>query len=316
MTKNVLGIDVSKKKIDTYLMIGEKGFAKQFDNTEKGMKLLGGWLRSLHVEQVHVCLEATGTYHETAAQALYDAGHIVSVVNPFQTASYGGAELRRNKTDKIDAQKLARFCRQENPREWHPLPPEMMHLQALTRRIGALEEMIRMEQNRRGTAPKQARKSIDRVIALLRKEIESLQKEVNDFIKRNPDLREQKDLLTSIPGIGDKSALLLLSEIDFDRFDSARSVAAFAGVTPAKSDSGTSRHSTRMSKIGSARVRSGLFMSAVVATHHNQIVKEFASRLAENGKTKMQIVCAAIRKLLHIAFGVLKHHTPYTSNPT
>ena len=98
------------------------------------------------------------------------------------------------------------------------------------------------------------------------------------------------------------------------RYDSARQIAAYAGVTPKKSESGTSLKQTKLSKLGNGRIRKGLYFPAIVATKHNSIINEFANRLEKNGKTKMQIVCAAMRKLLHIAFGVLKHKSPFNPN--
>lgn len=129
-------------------------------------------------------------------------------------------------------------------------------------------------------------------------------------------MKDQHRLLQTIPGIGEKTANLLLAEIEFARYRSAREVAAYAGVTPKRKESGTSLHSTNLSKMGNRRVRKGLYFPAIVAAKHNEIVKEFANRLGNNGKTPMQIVCASIRKLLHIAFGVLKHKTPFDANLT
>ena len=316
MTKNVLGIDVSKKKIDVYLMIGEKGFAHQFDNSQSGLKALCDWLGLRQAGKVHACLEATGTYSDLAAQTLHEAGHTVSVVNPSRILHFAKSKLRRNKTDKADAQLIAGFCRGESPREWHPPSRQMQDLRALTRRIEALEAMLQMERNRlEGASSPVARGSVGRVTAMLEEEIRALREEIGRFIDGDDDMGEQKQLLRSIGGIGDKTATLLVSEIEFERFDSARSLAAFAGVTPARRHSGTSLCSTQISKVGSARLRARLYFPAIVAMKHNPVLKEFADRLADKGKAKMQIVCAVMRKLLHIAYGVLKNRTPFTPNP-
>jgi len=105
-----------------------------------------------------------------------------------------------------------------------------------------------------------------------------------------------------------------LSEIEFERYDSARAIAAQAGVTPRKRQSGTSLKQTSLSKLGNARIRRALYFPAITAKQHNEIIKEFARRLKNNGKTPMQIVCAAMRKLLHIAFGVLKHKRAFDAS--
>ena len=222
--------------------------------------------------------------------------------------------MQRNKTDKADARLIADFCLTQNPPSWFPPPPQVAELQAFTRRIEALEEMLAMERNRFEVAPATTQASITRIITTFEQEIASLQKSIKEHYEQNPALKGQRQLLETIPGIGEKTANLLLAEIDFARYTSAREVAAFAGVTPQKQESGTSLKGTRLSKMGPGRIRKGLYFPAIVATGHNQIVKEFARRLKENGKTPMQIVCAAMRKLLHIAFGVLKHKTPFVAN--
>ncbi len=314
MVMSVLGIDVSKNKLDVFLLLEEKAVAGQFENGAKGFKKLKSWLKFNKSGEVHVCLEATGSYSEGVAAYLYEAGYGVSVMNPARIKSYGASKLQRNKTDRADARLIADFCLTQKPSLWQPPSAEMQELQAITRRIEVLEEMLQMEKNRLEMAPRKTRTSIKRMIRSIEKEIAELGQESKDHIDRHPGLKEQSDLLRSIPGIGEKTAQTLLSEIDFTRFDSARAVAAQAGVTPKKGQSGSSLNKTALSKMGNARLRKALYFPAITATGRNPLVKEFADRLAANGKAKMQIVCAAMRKLLHIAFGVLKHKTPFNPN--
>ncbi len=286
----------------------------KIDNSASGCKLLAAWLKSLHRELVHVCLESTGTYGDLVANSLHDAGHVVSVVNPLRIKAYAVSRLSRNKTDKVDARLIAGFCQTQNPKQWFPPSPQVVKIQALSRRIEALEEMLQTEKNRLDVSPKDTRSSINRVIKTLEKEIESLGKQIKDHIDQDPKLKNQNDLLKTIPGIGEKTSQMLLGEIDFERFDSARDVAAYAGVTPKQRKSGTSLNYTKLSKMGNSRLRKGLYFPAIVAGQHNQVIKAFAKRLANNGKSGKQIVCASIRKLLHIAFGVLKNQTPFDPN--
>jgi len=314
MSKNILGIDIAKLKIDVALLSESKTLTKQFDNSPKGFKLLQAWLKSLQISQVHACLEATGTYGDAVADFLHENGHFVSVVNPFSIKGYASSKMQRNKTDKADARLIADFCLTQNPVQWFPPAPPVIELQALTRRIEVLEEMLQMEKNRLDVSPPKTNPSIKRIIKNFEQEIENLQKSIKEHINQNPDLKEQSKLLQTIPGIGEKTAQLLLAEIEFSRYDSARQIAAYAGVTPKKSESGTSLRQTKLSKLGNGRIRKGLYFPAIVATGHNNIINEFANRLEKNGKTKMQIVCAAMRKLLHIAFGVLKHKSPFNPN--
>lgn len=311
MSKSVLGIDVAKKKLDVCLMFDSKVLMKKFDNTMKGFRLLQGWLASLKIEQVHACLEATGSYGEAVCEYLYERGHRVSVVNPLRIKKYAESDLRRNKTDAADARTIAEFCRNKNPKDWHPLPPEIKQLQALTRRIEVLDRLVISEQNRLEAAPEAVRPSLRRVIADLKKEIQNVQRLIKDHIDNHPDLKQQSDLLQTIPGIGEKTARILLGEIEFRSFESARALAAFVGVTPQKAQSGTSLDWTKLSKLGSGRIRKALYFPAIVAVKLNEVVKTFARRLRENGKTPMQIIGAAMRKLVHIAFGVIKNNRPF-----
>ncbi len=238
----------------------------------------------------------------------------MAVVNPFRIKGYAKSKLARNKTDKADARLIADFCLTQEPAQWFPPSPEVQHLQALTRCIEVVEEMLLMEQNRFEVSPTQTQSSIKRIIKTFEQEIKELQSQIKTHIDDHPHLKEQSELLQSIPGIGAKTAQLLLSEVEFARYSSARAVAAQAGVTPRKAQSGTSLNSTKLSKLGNRRIRKGLYFPAIVAAQHNKIIKEFARRLEENGKTSMQIICASMRKLLHIAFGVLKHKRPFDSN--
>lgn len=311
MSKNILGIDVAKRKLDVALIFATRVLTKQFDNSPKGFKLLNAWLKSLHITQVHACLEATGPYGDAVALYLHQAGHFVSIVNPFRIKGYASAKLNRNKTDTADARLIADFCLTQNPDQWFPSEPQVIELQAFTRRIEMLDEMLQMEKNRLNVSPSKTKQSIKRIIKTLEKEIEHLRANIKEHINQNPDLKQQDMLLQTIPGIGEKTSHLLLAEITFSRYSSARQVAAFAGVTPRKRKSGTSLDQTYLSKQGNGRVRKALYFPAIVATRYNKIINQFASRLEKNGKAPMQIVCASSRKLLHIAFGVLKTKTPF-----
>jgi len=315
MEKTVLGIDVGKKFLDVFLMFDEKKVLQhKFANSPKGFKLLAGWLASLRITQVHACLEATGVYGEAVAEFLYEKGHRVSVVNPLRIKSYANSDLQRNKTDSADARTIAAFCLVKDPGDWHPMPAEVKHLQELSRRLESLADMLGSENNRLESSSPRVRPSVKRMIRTLEKEIENVRRLIKEHIDDHPDLKQQSDLLQSIPGVGEKTAQLLLSEIEFSRFDSARSVAAQAGVTPGRRQSGTSINWTRLSKIGNGRIRKALYFPAITAIKHNEIVRTFASRLSQNGKAPMQVICAAMRKLLHIAFGVLKNNQPFDPN--
>jgi transposase len=314
MAKIVLGIDVSKNTLDVALIFETRTLCKQFKNSLEGFKLLAAWLESLQITRVHACLEATGTYSEAVALFLHEQGHRVSVVNPLRIKGYAQSNMQRNKTDRLDARLIATFCLTQEPDEWQPPSAAVKHLQSLVRRVEVLEEMLQAEENRLTNVAPQIKSSIERIITLIKEEIGELERQIKQHISQNSNLKEQSELLQTIPGIGARTANLLLSEIEFERYSSARSIAAQAGVTPRKRQSGTSLKQTGLSKLGNARLRKALYFPAIVARQHNEVIKEFAKRLKKNGKTPMQIVCAAMRKLLHIAFGVLKHKRAFDAS--
>jgi transposase len=316
MTLSILGIDISKLKFDVALLrAGGKFKHRVFPNTPAGFLQLSAWLMKQKVERVHACLEATGTYSEAVATYLSDAGHTVSVVNPAAIKAYGQSRLSRTKTDKADASLIAQFCQERRPPQWQPLPVEIRELQSLVRRLDALLEMRQMEANRlEVTADAGAIiNSLVGHLAFLDDEIARTEQLIRSQIGTHPDLRNQRDLLLSIPGIGDTTAAKLLGEImDVKLYDSARQLAAFAGLVPRLHVSGSSvRRKARLSKIGAPRLRKALYFPAIVAMRHNPHIKVMSERLKERGKCPMQIIGAAMRKLVHLAYGVLKSGKPF-----
>jgi transposase len=311
-----LGIDVSKAWLDVLLLREalpvEKG---HFDNSQQGFRQLQHFLKKRKIKMLHACLEATGYYGAEVALFLHEAGYVVSVVNPARIKAYAESQLNRTKTDAGDAALIADFCRTQQPEAWTPPPLEQQELQALVRHLENLQDMRQQEINRRqaGIPSETILKTLDEHIAFLDQQLADLLRLIHDHVDRHPHLRQQRDLLTSIPGIGDLTAFKLLAEIvDVHAFDSARQLAAFAGLTPRERRSGSSVHGrSRLSKRGSPRLRNALYFPAIVALRHNPILHTFAQRLLAAGKSKMQVVAALMRKLLHLVFGILKSGRPF-----
>lgn len=312
--ETVLGIDIAKAKFDVALQ-GPDGRVrrKSCANTPAGFRELEGWLRRHGATHVHACLEATGTYGEALATWLFDTGHRVSVVNPMVIHAFAASQLSRTKTDRTDAALIARFCATQQPSAWTPTPREIRELQALVRRLDALHEMRTQELNRRasGAATTAVARSIATVIETLTDEIEAVQRQIRDHFTQHPGLRSQRDLLTSIPGIGEATAAVLLAELFDKRYSSARQAAAFAGVVPRIVESGTMRRPGRLSKIGPGRLRKALYFPALAALRCNPALQPLRVRLRAKGKVPMVIIGAAMRKLIHIAYGVLKSQRAY-----
>jgi len=315
MTTSPLGIDISKRKFDARL-VREGGRLRHrvFPNTEAGFSQLSAWLSKHQVERTHACLEATGTYGEALATYLHEAGHTVSVVNPAAIKAYAQSRLSRAKTDKADATLIAQFCHERRPPAWRPPAAEVRDLQALVRRLDSLAEMRQMEANRLEVAATAAvKESLAGHLAYLDQEVARTEELIRSHLDSHPGLRGQRDLLLSIPGIGGTTAARLLAEImDVKLYESARQLAAFAGLAPRLHESGSSvRRKARLSKAGAPRLRKALYFPAVAATKYNPYVRDLSGRLRSRGKCPMQVIGAAMRKLLHLAYGVLKSGKPF-----
>jgi transposase len=311
-----LGIDVSKDSFHVELSVNDKPRHRRFANRTAGFAELGAWLAKHTALPVHACLEATGTYSEALALYLHAQGHTVSVVNPVQIKAFGQSELLRNKDDRPDAALIRRFCEKQRPAAWTPPAAHFRELQALTRHLENLLETQQQQLNRlETTTTKSVLKSLRKLVTHLETEIKRTEQQIQDQVDRHPELKQQCQLLESIPGIGKRTATRLLAEIEnITQYKSARQVAAYAGLTPKNNRSGTKRSPTHLSKTGNARVRKALFLPAMVAKQHNPLVRSFCERLARHGKNKMQLVGAAMRKLIHIAFGVLKSGKVFDPN--
>jgi len=316
-----LGIDIAKNSFDVALIKDDrKPSHKVFANTTIGHQQLLAWLHSHDAEIVHAALEATGTYGETLAAVLVTAGHTVSIVNPAQIKAFAQSQLSRTKTDKADAILIARFCQSYRPPAWTPQTPAVRELQALVRRLESLSEMFHMEKNRleknrlkAGGLTQTVANSIQEHLNFLETAIKQTREQIKNHIDQDPFLKEQKELLVSIPGIADTTAAVLLAEIgDVSLFDSAGKVAAFAGLVPRIRQSGSSvRSHSRLSKIGTSRLRRALYFPAMVALRFNPLIQALGKRLKAKGKSKMLIIGAAMRKLLYLVYGILKSAKPF-----
>jgi transposase len=316
-----LGIDIAKRSFAAALIAPEARTRHQsFDNTRAGFDQLAAWLRHHATGHVHAALEATGTYGDALALFLHQTGVRVSVVNPARIHAFAQSELARTKTDKTDAAVIARFVSTQHPPAWTPPPPERRQLQALVRRVEALQAMRQAEANRLelASADSLVAPSLREHLAHVDAQLGQLRRLITIHLHDHPSLQQQHDLLVSIPGIGALTAIKLLAELpSVDTLPTARQAAAHAGLTPRHRQSGTSvRGRSRIAKTGNARLRHALYMPAIVAMRANPLLRQFAERLRAAGKAPRQIICAVMRKLLHQAYGVLKHATPFNPNHT
>jgi transposase len=262
-------------------------------------------------------MEATGIYHEQLATFLYKAGAKVSVVNPAQVKFYAQGLGVRSKNDKKDSVVLARYGSRENPKLWQPEAQEIRTLKALLARFDGIEKDLQREKNRQekaviSLAPDEVIYSLAQMIGLLETEQQRLEKLIEEHINKHNNLKENKVLLESIPAVGNVIATRMLMVIGSRQFDDAHQCAAYLGLVPVQYESGSSvKGRAKLSKAGNPVIRAKLYMAAVVAIRYNPDIKAQYERLTSKGKSKMSALGAAMRKLVHICFGVLKHQQPY-----
>ena len=315
-----LGVDVSKAKLDVALLSAAGKFrSKVFANDGPGFKSLLAWIESNVPEGkagVHVCMEATGTYHEALALFLHDQRVAVSVVNPLLVKRFAEINRLRNKTDEGDAKCLARFCDMTAPELWEAPSPGVRALQALVTRLDTLLAMRQGELNRLDVAHETVQSSIRHVIASLDGEIEAVRRQIRKTIDDDPELSQRDELLQSIPGLGDKTIPQLLAYIGRpERFKSVKALIAYASLTPMIRQSGTSldrRKGTHPH--GHRELKRALYYPAMVAGKYNPLVAAFWNRLKAQNKPGKVIVVACMHKLLAIAYGVLKSKKPFNAD--
>jgi len=261
-------------------------------------------------------MEATGVYHEALAYALEAQGFLVSLVNPAFIRDFAKGLGSRHKTDKKDSLILARYGALVQPDRWVPEPEEIRALKALLARLSALEKDLQRELNRREKAEISQSSavvldSITVMVDQLRQEVARVRQQIDDHIDRHPDLKSDRELLSSIPAIAQVMSREMLGVLRGRDFNNAGQVAAFMGLVPKLQESGQWRGRTTLTKNGNSRLRAKLYLAAVVATKHNPDVRAQYQRLLKAGKTKMQAIGAAMRKLVQICYGVLKHQSEY-----
>lgn len=316
-----IGIDVSKASLDICYLEdhGDLRFKRyQVSNDKTGYKTLLTWLKKVTKKtfsDIQVTLEATGVYHLNLAKFLKQKQLIVCVINPLQAKYYAKGLGMRAKTDRLDSIMLARYGWERNPVEWQPAPEELLALRAMNLRLEAVEQDIRREKNRLESAEladhsKAVVKLIKLSIRQLEKQADKLVELIDKQIQSDEQLTKNRCLLESINGIGPVTSRYLIAEIYEGRFVSASQCAAYMGLVPIPEQSGN-EHKTKLSKAGNRTLKSKLYMAAISAKKHNPTLKAHYDRLIARGKCKMSALCAVMRRLVQISFGVIKHQKAF-----
>lgn len=276
-----IGVDIGKHYFDASID-GQTG-TKRFDNDEKGFKAFLKWIAPF--EERHVAMEATGNYSMPLAIFLYEKDIHVSIINPAQIKYYAQAQLKRVKTDPEDAKVIADFCKTQSPKLWQPSRDLVARLQQWLGFKHLLEQQKLQLQNQMNSHMDEELKQIQaQQLAEFTQQIKQLDKRLKKWVKADEVLNRDVSLLETIDGIGTNSAMNMLASIeDIGRFDKAKQLACYAGLTPRIRRSGTSVNSSSISKTGNHKLRKALYMPAIAALRFNPVIKCFAQRLKQNG---------------------------------
>jgi transposase len=299
-----IGVDVSKERLD--VAVGSSGETISFANSEDGIALLSDFIKPQ--APALVLFEATGGWEMNAVHHLAAQGLPLVVLNPRQVRDFAKATGQLAKTDAIDARVLARFGQAVRP-EVRPLKPEELRkLDALITRRRQIVEMIIAEQNRRGSAPEWIRPDIEELIAILKKRLAAINRELNKLIRKSPLWREKDRILQSFPGVGPVTASTMIAALPELGSLNRRQIAALVGVAPLNCDSGTHKGKRKIWG-GRADIRSVLYMCAVTAARCNPVIREIYQRLLRAGKPNKVVRTACMRKVLVILNAMMRSKT-------
>lgn len=320
MSKNVVyvGIDIGSEELWVSL---DRFKPRKFAHHVKGMRSLYRWAsKASNGGYLHFCMEATGVYSISAASMLV-AEHeaLVSIVNPAQIAAFARVQMKRSKTDQVDAEVIRSFAQSQNPPIWKPASKPLRQLTSLVTQADAIRDSLGQWRNRRHAQkfipdlPNEVRKvqrSIERSLVTQLKKIETA---ISNLCAQESSLAHQVALLCTIPGVAHRSAVKLLAYgQEWLTETSAKALTAYAGLAPHHYQSGSSvKGKSRIDKRGNPKLRKTLYMPALVAAYHNPVLKEFYGRLINNGKPKKLALVAVMRKLLIISRAILITKTTF-----
>ena len=312
---NQAGIDVANKTFDTQRRSGEVLSRREFSNSNSGHRQAIAWLQR-GADGARVCLEATGIYHLQLALALDRAPGIeVMVVNPRASRRFAEAQMVRAKTDRVDAAILLQYVERMPFTVWAAPAEQLLELQSLAHRLDQLKKEQARERSRLHAAQRAgkhthpAQQDIREHLRYLQCHAERIQAAAIALMQQHESLAEDLQLLDSVPGIAELSAMKLIAELGVlaEGLSPAQWVAQ-AGLDPRPQESGTSvRSPRRISKQGNPRLRAALFLPALAAIRSDPNVNAFYNALLARGKPKMQAITAVMRKLLHAIWGILQH---------
>jgi transposase len=308
-TYSYVGIDVSAERLDLHVLPTEQHQSLVYDNA--GVTQLVSFLQQ--GKPTLIVVEATGQLEIRVVAALAAAQLPVVVVNPRQIRDFARGLGLLAKTDRIDAYVLARFAESVHP-EPRVLPSEQHQaMQELVTRQRQLVEMRGAESNRlTRTRTTRVRSNLQIHLDWLDKQIQDLDRQIRQLITESPVWREKDQLLQSVPGVGPKMSSVLVAHLPELGQPNRRQIASLVGLAPFNHDSGKWR-GKRFIGGGRRKVRCALYMSSLVASHHNPVIQALRRRLESQGKPFKVVLTACMRKLLIILNAMVKNGTHWNS---
>lgn len=304
-----VGVDVGKAQLDLYLL--ERDRALTAPNDDHAIASLIRRLRRYRLERI--VIEATGRLELPFVRAALAAGLPVVVVSPLKIRRFADAIGQLAKTDEIDARLIARFAAAVKPLARSASDANAQALKDLVVRRRQLVSLRTMEKNRRQVMPQELKSGIDRIIKTLDRELKRLEQLIDHAVDQHAPSRHKRELLTSMPGIGNSVAATLLGDLPELGSLNRREIASLTGVAPFNRDSGKLRGKRRI-RGGRAHSRTALYLSAMVATRFNPDIKRFYERLVSSGKHKKVALTACIRKIVTALNAMLRDNTPWQSS--
>jgi transposase len=313
MSIHTFGVDISAR----WFEVAHGQEVRRFTNTSSGITACLAWLATFGMA-VRVGMEETGSYHLPLATALHAAGHVVLVCNPLSIARYSQAVLARTKTDATDARRIARFCEAHAVAPWTPASPAQQHLRALlTARETLVQERLRLS-NRQHAAGYTTTEALVTelqapVLAAIETQITRIDRELVKLAAADTRLGAQVRVVVTMPGLGLTTAGALLASLPLDRLQTPGQVAAYVGLCPQERSSGSSvRGRGHTGPLGPASLRKALYLPAIVARRCNPALRVFAERLRARGKPTKVVITAVMRKLLLLAWTLLRTGQPFS----
>ena len=337
-----VGVDVSKDSLDVAFWDEERDeavYQGKFTNDKKGFQTIAQKIEHRRIEigdtsedisgdtaetiSIIMVMEPTGGYEQPFARFAIQSEWRVSLPNPYHVKQWAGSMGIRAKTDRHDARTLAHFAFSRKLHQWKPPPPEVEQLDHLLSRLDDMKDILRREKNRahayqyRTNTHRAATKNMKQTIAFLERHIIQINKAIREHLKAHPHLQQQRKLLLTISGVGEKNVLYILVimhrwEALTDGEGDARSLVAYIGLDPQPHESGTSiRRRASISRQGNRKFRSRLYMSALGGIKGNNPLRIFYKRLVGRGKQKKVALVASARKILVWSWAVFRTNTPF-----